>query len=74
MQIRSHLRFPYVCVYTEADPEMQCRVFLCVRGGEDAKDTHHHLSASVISPNIYVLILAKYLVVLEQLKSEMLKP
>lgn len=52
-------------VYIEPDPEMQCCVFLCA----DAKDMHHPLRVNVISPNIYLLILVKYLVVLKQLKS-----
>lgn len=52
-------------VYIQPDPETRCCVFLCV----DTKDKHHHLTENVISPNIYLLILVKYLVVLKQLKS-----
>lgn len=53
---------------------MRCCVLLCVRGGEDTEDTHHHLAPSLISPRIYVLIPVKHLAVSEQLKPEMLKP
>lgn len=60
-----------MCVCTQT--QKRGAVCASVRGGGDTKGMHQHLPASGISPNIYVLILVKYLVVLEQLKSEMLK-
>lgn len=64
----------FLCVCVHRQTQKRGAVCASVRSGGDTKDTHHHVPASGISPNIYVLILVKYLVALEQLKSKMLQP
>lgn len=53
----------HVCIYRQTQKRS------AVYSSVDSKDMHHNLTEYGISPNIYLLILTKYLVVLKQLKS-----